>query len=228
MRRLLLWCAIACLLPGPGHAEGDAVPARESCAQRLAALVQSKYEAVRDLSARFDQTTHSVMGGPASQTESSGRVFFAKPGKMRWSYETPQPSEVISDGETLWLYDPGANEVQRLPVDQGYLAGAGLQFLLGVGKLADDFEIRAIECDERGREGALLELLPRQPASYERLLLRVRFDSGEVEETTVVDLFGNRTRIAFRELKLNQDPAPETFRFDVPPGVEVIDLVLSH
>ena len=69
-------------------------------------------------------------------------------------------------------------------------------------------------------------LTPREPASYEKLTLRARFASGEVIETTVVDLFGNRTTISFRDLELDRDPAPETFRFEVPAGVEVIDLAL--
>ena len=229
MRRLLLLSAILCLLvPGRGLADEAVDRAAPDCAHTVAARVQAKYETVEDLSARFEQSTQSVMGGPAAQTESSGRVAFAKPGKMRWSYEAPQPSQVISDGATLWLFDPGANEVQRLPVQQGYLAGAGLQFLLGEGQLSEEFEIRAVECDPGSAESALLELLPKAPASYERLLLRAGFDSGEVEETTVVDLFGNRTRIAFRELKLNQDLPAETFTFEVPPGVEVIDLVLPR
>ena len=221
MRQLAPFLLILGMAAEPVAADGPA----PSCAERVAALVQSKYDAIRDLSAEFEQVTQSVMGGPGAETRASGRVVFAKPGKMRWSYELPQPSEVVSDGKTLWLYDPVAREVQTLSVQQGYLAGAGLQFLLGEGELAAEFDVKALECDPETSDSALLQLLPKQPASYEKLSLRARFATGEVVETTVGDLFGNRTRISFENLKLNQDPPPETFRFEVPPGVEVIDLV---
>jgi len=63
---------------------------------------------------------------PGEETLTRGRVVFAKPGRMRWVYESPEPSLVVSDGETLWIYDPAAREAQRLPVTQGYLTGAAL------------------------------------------------------------------------------------------------------
>lgn len=228
--RLLTFLLLVTLFaPKPLRAdEGSAqlAPA-PSCAQRVASRVQHHYESVRDLSARFEQTVHSVMGGPGAIARSSGRVVFSKPGKMRWSYEEPRPSEVISDGNTLWLYDPAAREVQKFPVTQGYLAGAGLQFLLGEGRLDQDFSISARECGGEGQSSVELELIPLQPASYERIRLLVLVDSGEVRETIIVDLFGNETRIAFHELRLNRDPPAETFRFEVPEGVDVIDLEVS-
>ena len=51
-----------------------------------------------------------------------------------------------------------------------------------------------------------------------------KFPTGEVEATVVLDLFGNQTRIVFRDVHTNTDPAPETFRFEPPPGTDVIDL----
>ncbi len=65
---------------------------------------------------------------------------------------------------------------------------------------------------------------PREPASYERLGLSVREQSGEVVATAIVDLFGNETRISFENVRWNQDPAPEVFHFEPEPGVEVIDV----
>ena len=49
--------------------------------------------------------------------------------------------------------------------------------------------------------------------------------SGEVVATTIVDLLGNRTRLVFADIEVNQAPPEETFRFDPPPGVEVIDMM---
>ena len=75
-----------------------------------------------------------------------------------------------------------------MPVAEGYLAGAALQFLLGEGDLLDTFAVGAVECGVSAKseiEPAIVELTlePKQPVSYERLGLRVNALSGEVSAT---------------------------------------------
>jgi outer membrane lipoprotein carrier protein len=197
-------------------------PTATDCAERAATALQRRYEAVRDLGARFEQTSRSVaLGGPAAAAKSSGSVVFAKPGRMRWTYESPEPSLVVSDGEQMWIYDPANREVQRLVVTDAYLSGAALSFLLGDGEILRDFEVKALEC---GETSALLDLVPRAPSTYERLRARTDPRSGELLETTVIDLLGNATTVALREVRVNRDPDPALFRFEAPPGVRVIDV----
>jgi len=208
------------VLGGSGPARGVDPPA---CASEATARVQARYDGVRDLAAAFEQTTRSVTLGGSSLADdevATGRVVLAKPGRMRWEYERPEPSLVVSDGRLLWLYDPAAREVQRLQVDQGFLSGAALQFLLGGGRLEEEFRVEATSCDEQRAE---LRLLPRQDAPYARLGLTVERESGDIVATTIVDLLGNETRIRFRDLRYDQAPAAERFRFEVPEGVSVIE-----
>ena len=203
---------------------GDGDP-EASCAREAAQAIQTRYDDVRDITARFEQTTRSVMLGQATLGEAApyrGVVVFAKPGRMRWSYEEPERSTMVTDGKTLWLYDESAAEVQRLPVEAEYLTGAALQFLLGDGVLLEEFEVSAKRC---GDDTVELLLVPRKESSYLSLGLEARTQSHEIVATTVEDLFGNVTHIAFSDLQLNTDPAPATFLFVVPDGVGVIDLV---
>lgn len=205
--------------------------ASESCAERLAATIQSHYESVDDFSANFEQTTQSVMLGKTSlgaDAPSSGFVQFAKPGKMRWRYETPTQSLVISDGKILWIYDVTAKEAQRLPVTEGYLTGAALEFLLGEGKILDEFNVVASSCVPDAQDAVELRLTPKQPASFESLGLRAKLATGEILATSLVDLFGNRTFISFSNIRINLHPKASTFRFEVPSDVRVIDLTPAH
>lgn len=204
-------------------------PARadDACAAEVADRVQQRYEKVRDLRARFEQQTErAALGGAKSDAlVARGEVVFAKPGKMRWTYESPEPSLVVSDGETLWIYDEKAREVQKLSLGEGFLSAAGLQFLLGEGKLADEFRITAQGCDG---ETATLLLLPKRDAQYERLDLTVERKTGAVRETGVVDLFGNRTRVAFEGVRENAGIERDLFRFVVPKGVRVIEMPAAN
>jgi outer membrane lipoprotein carrier protein len=215
--RCLAAAAIAALL-GPAAARADG-----ECAGAVAERVQRRYEKIRDLRARFEQRTErAALGGtPSDALVAAGTVVFAKPGKMRWSYESPEPSLVVSDGATLWIYDEKAREVQKLSLAQGYLSAAGVQFLLGDGKLVDEFRITASAC---GAPVASLLLTPKRDAQYERLELRVDAASGQVAETAVVDLFGNRTVVAFRDAQENAGADAALFRFAPPAGVRVLEM----
>lgn len=221
--------AAALLAAGPAPGEeaatpgtGDATAASADCVRRTAAAIQHRYENVSDLTAHFEQTTRSVsLGGPGAEQASRGTVTFAKPGRMRWHYLEPEESQVVSDGKTLWIYDPSLGEVQRLPMGDGYLSGAAVQFLLGEGDMLRDFEVSARSCTD---ESAELDLVPREPATYQRLRIVADPRSGDLSQTQVVDLLGNVTRVTFSELRANTHPPDSTFRFDPPEGVRVIDL----
>jgi outer membrane lipoprotein-sorting protein len=71
---------------------------------------------------------------------------------------------------------------------------------------------------------ALLQLVPRKPAAYEKLEIRVDRSSGEVKETAVFDLIGNVTRVAFQDVRTNTGLGEEVFRFTPPDGVRVVEV----
>ena len=227
---LLLLSAIGILGPTVVSAsEPEAKPDEGGCSseqglgERVAARIQQRYDGIRDLRARFEQTSESAtFGGTPLMTaeKKRGRVVFAKPGRMRWSYEEPERSEVVSNGTTLWIYDVEARSATRLAVTAGFLSGAALQFLLGDGKILESFEVEVRDCDA---ERVMLDLIPRREASYERLGLVADRDSGNVVATSVKDLFGNLTRIRFEQIETNVGPDSEVFELSVPQGVEIIE-----
>jgi outer membrane lipoprotein carrier protein len=212
------------LLGGPATASaGGEAEQPTDCAEEAALRIQAYYQGVRDLSAEFSQSTQNVLSGSLAGEEvpARGRVIFAKPGRMRWVYESPEPSLVVSDGETLWIYDPTAKEVQVLSVDSGFLSGTAIQFLLGEGRILESFFISAESCEG---EEISLDLQPRQLATYQRLKLRVDRASGAVLATAVVDLFGNRTDVVFEKVQRNSAPDDSLFRFEPSEDDRVLTL----
>lgn len=214
--------------PASGRAarEADAASEAAVCASGVgearARVVQARYDGIRDLSARFEQRSESAtFAGTALMDDGAkrGEVVFAKPGRMRWTYRTPEESLVVSDGNVLWLHDVSGATATRLEVTAGYLTGAALEFLLGDGRILESFDVLATAC-----EGDLvhLDLTPREEASYERLGL-VATPTGDITETSVTDLFGNRTTIRFEDVEVNQKPPARLFQFSPPEGVEIID-----
>jgi len=214
--------ALAALLVVLGVGGGARADGEEpaDCAREIVGRVQARYDGVRDLEARFTQRSRSVaFGGAGQEMRARGVALFAKPGRMRWTYEEPEPSVVVSDGQTLWIYDPAAKEVQEFPVGQGFLSGTAVQFLLGEGKILEAFGVHAEAC---AGETVRLFLRPRAEATYELLELVVVRATGDVRETAVVDLFGNRTDVVFESLRSDRRPDASQFRFEAGPGVRVL------
>jgi len=215
------------LVGGNGLALASEDPKRlpeSDCTQTVVGRVQAWADRIPGFEARFEQVNRPVAfggGAPPEAVRSSGRVWLAKPGRMRWDYEAPRKSQVIANGRELWIYDPSAREVQHLEPTQSFLDGAALQFLVGEGRLVESFDLSVRECRLDEVE---IELVPREDASYERLGLRVRFTTGEVVSTTLIDLLGNRTEVRFLDARSDRAPANSHFRFDVPADAEVIEL----
>jgi outer membrane lipoprotein carrier protein len=193
------------------------------CVDGAIAAIQKRYESVSDLSASFVQTTRPVAfnGKAGGGQVSRGTVSFAKPGKMRWQYTEPEPSLVVSDGETLWIHDPVHAEVQRMRVTEGYLSGAAIQFLIGEGDMRRDFEISGIACRDDASE---LELVPKADVGFEKLRVVADREIGELRRTTIYDLLGNVTEVEFSDVRANQGLDDSVFRFEAPSGHDVIDL----
>lgn len=225
IRFALAWVFVAVLgVPLPSAADAvedslDLAAAPPSCLDLAVEAIQNRYDRVQDMRADFTQVTRTAaLAG--SESSVSGTVSFAKPGKMRWSYTDP-PSLLVSDGQTLWIYDPAYKEVQKLSAGSQYLSGASIQFLLGGGSIRRDFTIVERSCSASEVE---IDLTPTAPATYERLTILADPGSGDLIRTTIHDLLGNVTEVTFSNLETDLNPPPETFRFDPPEGVKVLEI----
>ncbi len=198
-----------------------------NCADDFARGVQQHYRDVDRLKATFRQTTETVSLGSRRLSRSNkaleGKVYLQKPSKMRWEYELPEPSLVVSDGDVMWLYDPAQKEVQRMAVAGGLMNMAGVQFLIGQGEILTDFTASTQSCTPVGGR-VVVQLVPRQERTYEKLEIVIETSDNAIVETSVFDLFGNITRVALKDIHTDEKLEAGLFQFQVPEGVSVIDL----
>ena len=196
--------------------------ATEAGVSELAALVdavQNTYDGVRDFVADFEQVYTSASLGETRT--SRGQVFFRKPGMMRWDYSTPTPRFLVSDGSRLWVYEPEQGQYYEEALADAQLPLA-LRFLMGEGRLADDFEVAARPADAQGRH--VLQLTPRRShGQVRRILLHVAPSNHRVEEVVLLDPLGNTNRIIFRNVRQNVDLPASGFRFSPPAGARRIE-----
>ena len=66
--------------------------------------------------------------------------------------------------------------------------------------------------------------MPRTDASYEKIHILLDPTTGDLLRTTVFFVLGNVTEVAFSNIEVNRDPAPDVFQLDLPADVRVIEL----
>jgi outer membrane lipoprotein-sorting protein len=141
---------------------------------------------------------------------------------MRWEYADPDPTVIVIEPESVRIWDPAERKLQIAAMSEGVVSPTALGFLLGEGDLATTFAAEMLPADGRAELG--VRLVPRDEVGFEALELWLEPESLELAESVLHDLFGNRTRVRFAEVRENVGVPDGTFDLDVPEGTEVIDL----
>src|SRR6266446_734040 len=84
-------------------------------AQNIAARMEARYRSARTLQAAFLE--RYTENGRVVRTE-AGVVYFRRPGKMRWEYQSPEKNLFLVDGKSAWFYVPADHTVTRVPAKQ--------------------------------------------------------------------------------------------------------------
>jgi outer membrane lipoprotein carrier protein len=191
--------------------------------QEVMSEIQSRYEKTNDFEADFIQEYISkVMRQP---NRGEGKVYFKKKGMMRWDYTVPN-QKFVSDGHTLWYYQPEEKQVLVTDVLSVLKEKTPLAFLAGEGNLSRDFNLLNLnESVSQKEDNYVIELAPKEPiATLSKLTLTVDKKTYIVLQADVFDGFGNLTRTRFINTKTNVGVSNSFFQFAIPPGTEVIKM----
>jgi outer membrane lipoprotein carrier protein len=225
MTTLLLAALLAAGAGPPATTAAPPVPAKPTSDLDLGTVIdrmQKRYDQAKDFHARFSQSySRAVMG---RTTLSTGQISFKKPGRMRWDYETPEARMFLSNGQVLWLYEPTEKQAFKQDLKTSQLPAA-LAFLMGKGKIADEFDVSFAKDAKQGRPSDYrLALAPKQPQStYKSILFVVDPKEFLVRESVLVDSQGNTNHFTFDDLEVNGKVPDSAFKWTPPGGVRVVD-----
>jgi outer membrane lipoprotein carrier protein len=195
--------------PGPGEA------------LLVARRVQERYDRVQDLSADFAQEMRLRAGGQILR--SRGRMYFARPGRMRWEYETPEVQTIVADGEHLWIHQPEDNQVLRAPLERAFQSQTPVSFLFGLARIERDFSPSLLPPGEDGGVRLALEPRAEEGGALGELVLEVDPATWDLRAATVVDPLGNRTEVRLIDPKRNRGVEEARFVFERPPGTDLLE-----
>jgi len=170
---------------------------------------------VKSGQASFTQTVTSPDG--AKKKTSSGSFEFLRPNRFRFAYVKPFEQLIVADGQKVWIYDADLEQVSTRRFSQAL--GATPAAILAGGSLEKDFDLAALPA----RDG--LEWAEATPKTKDGAFqsVRIGFKGKDLAAVEITDGFGQRSLLQFQQFVPNAAVPPESFKFTVPAGADVIE-----
>ncbi len=160
----------------------------------------------------FEQT---LVDDKGEQLQSStGDFFLQRPGYFRWETKAPFPQLLVSDLQSIWLYDPDLEQVSVRNYDDRLSATPALLLSGDVNQVTEHYEI-VRESDQR------YQLTPKLAHElFDQLI--VSFSGDQLESMVLKDALGQTTTFRFIDGIYNQVIPQAMFEFSPPEGTDVI------
>jgi outer membrane lipoprotein carrier protein len=198
---------------------------------------ESVYHSSKTLQANFLETYFD--GGKVVRSE-AGIAYFAKPGKMRWEYESPEPNLYVVDGKWSWFYVPADHTVTRTRAKQSSDSRTPLALLAGEMKVSRICKSVAFDrssslahpqgvvlrCYLRGSDGAAVGSRTEAVSSDAHgafALFELNPRSGELLRILVVDSGGVQVEFRFSNWRFDPQLQASKFSFQPSKGVAIVD-----
>lgn len=224
--------ALFLVVPVPAQ-DGDDGPAGDGgrawhSHAEVARKVQQTFEELDQFTANFEITTRE---GSRSRSL-DGRVYFQKPGKIRYEFSRPAGNLIVSDGRIMWFYIRRLNAVgkQELTLKKQNASGrdiftadpqSGLKRLFR--KYHYSFDTPEQPREVNGGRFFILDMEQREKiGGYERIKLFVDAESYLVKRAEAADGYGKETTITFSDMNTQRKLEGKLFQYQPDDGVRVV------
>ena len=163
---------------------------------------------------------------------SEGELSYKKPKRMYLKFYPPRNEVNVADGKYVWVYHPSEKQVEKYEMIDSRQSSQGVSFFeFGYGESVEaakkDYTITLLDTKEDGKKRFyILDLQPKGPKSqYSDIRLwveegfwlpgRIELYESDGEVVNVIEL---------KNIKINKGMSDKIFIFDVPRGVEVVEL----
>ena len=170
---------------------------------------------MKSLTGDFKQKVTDQNG--AILQEVSGEFFFKKPNLFKWDYLKPVKSQLISDGELLYLYDPDLKQVVISQLKK--IGGVSPAMLLVTKDIESLFKITIVK-DEKGINW--FKAVPHEPEKANFKKVFINFVEDKLKLMRIIDGFDNKTEIQFINIDQNKKINDAFFLFNTPEDIDVI------
>ncbi len=232
--RLAIFCALLLSLPA------SAAPTATPTASEVRHGLEMRYRHAATLKAAFYERYSDGRGGGVAE---SGTVYFSRPGRMRWEYESPQQKLFLVDGTNVWFYVPADRTASRAKMKQSSDWRTPIALLAGKADLGELCrEIDLVSPGDTAGDAlpaknsadapltpadSVLRCLPRgKPEDSDSGIREILFETNSQFYLTRVLIreAGNfETEFRFGNWQENIPISELKFHFQPPSGVAIVD-----
>ena len=172
--------------------------------------VSTKAETIENLEADFRQL--KFMKTMEKTVESDGHIWYASPGKLKWSYTSPYDYELLFKDSSLYIVEDGKTRKMNT---------GNSEFFEKMGELVEgSFNGRILEMDELfrtdfAREGKFVKatVTPKDENLAEMFSeIRIFFNAEKyIEKVKLIEPSGDFTEIKMSNFKTNQNIPASVF-----------------
>jgi outer membrane lipoprotein carrier protein len=207
----------------PKKSQSPKVTAPKRVSQELPALlkeVEAKYSNAATLEATFTQVNE--VASMNRKKTSSGLIWLKRPDKFRWQTNEPEPNLLVSNGAKFWFYTPPFDEG-----DNGQVIikkSSEVQTDLARALLAGSFSAAKDITTITAKKDNVFTVVPHEGSAGTVKEAEVVIDASKktIEKVTLVHEGGNRSEIKLSQITLGKKLDDTMFKFDPPPGTEVV------
>ena len=189
----------------------------------IIARAAQKYRSISSFKAEFRQVIDDPMVGVY---ESRGSLVQAGEARLSMQFSDPRGDAIVMDGEHLWVYTPSTTpgQVLRLKVPSDPTYGPNVLAWI-LTNPAERYQSRYIRSDAiGGRAVDIIALTPldRSLPFSEAVVWLDQYDNLP-RRLEVRERSGQHRTLVFSAVETGRRVSLATFRFDVPPGVRIVD-----
>ena len=196
-------------------------PARTQDPNAVVSGIQKKYASINDLSSPFTQVTR--IKDLDEKIASSGKVWFKKPGMMKWQYEEPWKDTIASEGKKVWYFDSRENQVTEMKLESVWADSLGSYTVISILEDIDRFfDVRAGAEGTDKQGNILLDLKQKGQEQSKQVMIAVDPKTYMLRKIIIGDVFGNTTIIELGTAEVNLGIPDSFFTFRKPEGAGTV------
>ena len=158
--------------------------------------------------ANFNQITFDSRKDRVIQ-KSQGRMMIIRPGYFRWEIESPTKQFIITNKNTLWVYDVDLSQVTQQPLVQE--TNINLVSLLS-GSIKDLNQKFTITLTSTANT-IIFQLVPILKKTLDFHWIRLKFAKNQLTEMTLLNNLDEENIFQFNQIKVNAPLSSALFEF---------------
>jgi outer membrane lipoprotein carrier protein len=189
----------------------------QDASQDLTKLLQG----LHTMQAAFVETVTDQSSAKTLQ-QTQGYMALQRPGKFRWEVTKPNPQIIIANGKRLWIYDVDLQQVTIRAFNKAAGQTPALLLTDSNPTLTNDFNVSNVPNPMQIANYRIFMLTPKNPdETFDKI--KLSFINNYIHEMQLEDKLGHVTRIAFKEVHVDEPIPASSFIIKPAANVDVID-----